>query len=168
MTRSDSTAAQREATSKLGAELRSTAELISLQIPLDPNDSGVSMAFYKLMPELGQILRLRRHGGLYGVQCNFYDVASYFTPEQGRMLWPHVVTAARQAKKLKASQAEYYCRQYFPSLWTLVENKPVPSAAPIAAEPPNQSVEGRLLRLEAKQSQHEQSLAEIIKFLQGR
>jgi len=168
MTHSNSTASKEEATSRLGAELRSVAELISFQIPLDPKDPGVSMAFYKLMPELGQILRLRRHGALYGVQCNFYEAANYFTPEQGRILWRHVVTAACQAKKLKANQAECWCRQCFPSLWTLVENKPVPSAAPIALEPPDQSVEARLLRLEAKQSEHEQSLAQIIKFLQGR
>ncbi len=142
MTRSDSTASQREATSRLGAELRSAAELISLQIPLDPNDDGVSMAFYKLIPELGQLLRLCRYGGLYGVQCHFFEAADYFTPERARMLWPHVVTAARQANKLNASQAEHCCRHYFPSLWSLVENKPVPSAAPIAAEPPDQSVEG--------------------------
>jgi hypothetical protein len=113
------------------------------------------------MPELGRTFTLCRQGPLYGVLCNFYERANSFTAEQGRMLWPHVVTAAGHAKKLEASQAERYCRQCFPSLWSLVEKKPVPSVAPITPEPPDQSIEARLLRLE-------QSVAQIVAFLKSR
>jgi hypothetical protein len=165
---SNSTPSKSVARDRLGAELRSSAELIALQIPIDPNDDGVSLAFYKIMPELAQTFRLVRQGGLYGVLCHFVERAESLTPAQARMLWPHVITAAINAKKFKAGQAKDYCRRVFPTLWSLVENKPVPVPKPTTPEPLDQSIEARLARLEERQAQHEGYFAQIKEFLNRR